>query len=586
MSNEKTTKEILAEKLASEERTPLYNPKALEKIKTEFDRWKSTVVREKDRENWNVTPQTILGSEIPRGLIYTPLDNADLDYEKDLGFSGEAPFVRGLHANMYRGRTFTMRQLSAAGSPEEVNNRLKMLLDRGATGTNLALDLATVQMFDSDEPEALGQVGTVGVPVDCVSDMETIYKDIPIDKISASIVTHYPRNTSIVLPMYLVMAERRGISWDNLPGSSQNDFIMENVVRSASEYIPPRDDFRVQCDNIEFIRKNVPKWNYVTLNGYNLREWGTSGITAMAVAMANGIEILKDMERRGHDVDWAGERIAFFWSPANDFFEEVARLRAARRLWYRIMKYRFGAKKPRSMLLRCHVQTSGVSLQREEPMTNVIRSAYHALAAALGGAQSLHIDGYDEAYSVPSDEACVLSLRNQQIIEAETQTLQVVDPLAGSFFVEAMTNEVENRILDEIAEIERMGGLVEAVASGWLHRKASEFIQREQQMIADGTIKVVARNYFRDPDLKMPEIWSQEYDEKLGKAMIDKLSRLRMRRDNEKAGNAINALVGACKNGDNVMAACVECARADVTEGEMRRAFTDGFGKWNSPIFV
>jgi methylmalonyl-CoA mutase N-terminal domain/subunit len=586
MDSGKTTKEILKEKLASEKGTPLYNPEALAKMKKDFEVWQNTVVMEKDRKNWFVTPKTIMGSDIPRGLLYTPIDNENLDYEKDLGFSGQEPFTRGLHANMYRGRTWTLRQLSAAGSPEEVNKRLKMLLERGATGTNLALDLATVQMFDSDEPESLGQVGTVGVPIDCVEDMEIIYKDIPIDKISASIVTHYPRNTSIIFPMYLVMAERRGISWDKLPGSVQNDFIMESVVRSASEYIPPRDDFRVQCDNIEFIRKNVPRWNFITLNGYNLREWGTSGITEMAVAIANGIEILKDMGKRGYDPDWVGERLAFFWSPANDFFEEVARLRAVRRLWYRIMKYRFNCKNPRSMWSKCHVQTSGVSLMREEPMTNVARSAYHAMAAALGGAQSLHVDGYDEAYSVPSDVANLLALRTQQVIEAETQITQVVDPLAGSFYVEALTNKIEELILGEIDEIEKMGGLVDVVDSGWLHNKASRYIQREQQMMEDGTIKIVARNYFRDPHLEMPEIWVKEYDPVLAKAMADKLARVRSKRNNEKAQNTLKALVAACKQGGSVMAACVECARADVTVGEMRRAFVEAFGLWKTPIFA
>jgi len=586
MNNEKTTKEILEERLEPKERTPLYNPKVLKKMEREFERWKNTTVREQDRENWEVTPHTILGSEIPRELLYTPLNSADIDYEQDLGFSGEEPYTRGIHPNMYRGRTFTMRQLFGAGSPEECNQRMKTLLEHGATGTNWALDLATVQMFDSDEPEAKGQVATVGVPIDCVEDMEVICRDIPIDKVSASIVTHYPRNTAIIFPMYLVMAERRGIPWDKLPGSVQNDFIMESVVRSASEYIPPKDDFRIQCDNIEFIRKNVPLWNYVTLNGYNLREWGTSGITEMAVAVANGIEILKEMARRGHDIDWIAERLAFFWAPANDFFEEVARIRAVRRLWYKIMKYRFEAQKPRSMWMRCHVQTSGVSLTREEPINNVIRAAYHALAAVLGGAQSLHVDSYDEAYSIPSVEASLLSLRTQQIIEAETQVTQVVDPLGGSFYVEALTNDIEKRILDEVDEIERMGGIAEVVASGWLHHKVTRHIEREQRMIADGEIKVVGRNYFRDPDLKMPDIWVHEYDENIAKQMRDKLVRLRQRRDNEKAGNCLNALKEACKRGDNVMDYTLECARADVTEGEMRQAFTEVFGLWKPPIFA
>jgi len=585
MKTEKTTREIIEEKLAPKERTPLYNPGAVNKIKAEFERWKNTVVREQDRENWEVTPHTILGSEIPRELLYTPINNSELDYAEDLGFSGEEPYTRGVHPNMYRGRTFTMRQLFGAGSPEECNQRMKTLLEHGATGTNWALDLATVQMFDSDEPEAKGQVATVGVPIDCVEDMEVICQDIPIDKVSASIVTHYPGNTAIIFPMYLVMAERRGIPWDNLPGSVQNDFIMESLVRSASEYIPPKDDFRIQCDNIEFIRKNVPQWNYVTLNGYNLREWGTSGITEMAVAVANGIEILKEMGRRGHDIDWVAERLAFFWAPANDFFEEVARIRAVRRLWYKIMKYRFEAQKPRSMWMRCHVQTSGVSLTREEPMNNVIRAAYHALAAVLGGAQSLHVDSYDEAYSIPSVAASLLSLRTQQIIEAETQVTQVVDPLGGSFYVEALTNDIEKRIMDEVDEIEKMGGIVEVVTSGWLHNKVIKHIEREQRMIADGEIKVVGRNYHRDPDLKMPDVWVHEYDENITRQMQDKLVKLRQHRDNEKVGSCLNALKEACRRGDNVMDYTLECARADVTEGEMRRAFVEAFGLWKPPIY-
>lgn len=586
MKQEKTTKEILEKEMSPGEHIPLYNPEALKKIQEEFDRWKNTVVREQDRKDWDVTPHTIIGSNLPRELLYTPLANPEFDYMKDIGFSGEEPFARGIHANMYRGRTWTGRQLSSAGSPEYINKRLKMLLKHGATGTNLALDLATVQMFDSDEPEARGQVGTVGVPIDCVEDMEVIYKDVPIDKVSSSIVTHYPRNTVILFPMFLVMAERRGIPWDKLPGSVQNDFIMEELVRSASEYIPPKDDFRIQCDNIEFIRKNVPKWNYITLNGYNLREWGASGVTAMAVAIANATLILKEMTERGHDVDWIAQRLAFFWSPANDFFEEVARLRAVRRLWYRIMKYRFNAKNPRSMWMRCHVQTSGVSLTREEPMNNVIRAAYHALAAALGGAQSLHVDGYDEAYSVPSEEASILALRTQQILEVETQVTQVVDPLGGSFYIESLTNQIEENILNEVDEIEKMGGIVEVVANGWLHKKVTEHIQREQKMIADGDIKVVARNYFRAPDMKSPDVWVHEYDDDLGKAMRDKLTRLRQRRDNEKAGKCLNALKDACRQGGNVMDYTLECARADCTKGEMRRAFVEAFGLWKPPALM
>ncbi len=586
MGQEKTTKQILEEQQKNKKRTPLYNPQALKDIEKTFGEWKNTKVREADRENWEVSPHTIMGSEIPKKMIYTPLDVSDLDYLEDLGNSGEEPYTRGIHPNMYRGRAFTMRPLPGAGSPIEMNKRFKFLIERGATGIGLALDLATVQMFDSDEPESRGQVGVVGVPIDCVQDMEEIFKDLPLDKISVAVITHYPRNTAILFPMYLVMAERRGIPWDKLIGSVQNDFIMENAVRGASEYIPPRDTFRVQCDNIEFIRKEVPQWSYITLNGYNLREEGTSGITEMAVAIANAIEILNEMIRRGHDADWAGRRIAFFWSFGNDFFEEVARLRAVRRLWYKIMKYRFNAQDPRSMWLKCHIQTSGISLMREEPLNNIIRAAYHGLSAVLGGTQSLHVDTYDEAYSVPSERTLLPSVRTQQIIEAETQVTQVVDPLAGSFYVESLTNEVERRILDELEEIEKMGGIVNAVESGWLHSEIANFIQREHRMIESGEIKVVGRNVYQAKDVELPPIEPSKFREEVHRDMVAKLARLREKRDNEKVESALRALVDACKKGENITYYTVEAARADATEGEMRRAFTEAFGTWRPPIFT
>lgn len=585
MSEIKTTKQILAEKASAERKVSLYNAEALKAVKEEYNYWLETSVSEKDRQNLEVTPQNILGSELPRQLIYSPEDNAGFDYES-LGFSGSQPYTRGLHANMYRGRAFTMRQLSGAGSPQYINGRLKMLMEHGATGINLALDLATVQMFDSDEPEALGQVGTVGVPIDSAGDMTTVFDGIPIDKISASVVTHYPRNTAIVFPMYLVMAERRGISWEKLAGSVQNDFIMESLVRGACEYISPAASFRIQCDNIEFIRTNVPRWNYVTLNGYNLREFGTSGITEVAVAFTNAIATIEEMIRRGHDVDFIAARLAYFWSVGSDFFEEVSRLRAARRLWYRIMKNRFGATNPRSMWMRCHVQTSGGTLSREEPTNNIVRAAYQGLAAIMGGCQSLHVDAYDEAYSVPSEEASLLGLRTQQIIEAETQATQVVDPLGGSFYVEKLTDQIEEKILDEMAEIEQKGGIVEAVTSGWLHQKVAGFIEKEQKMLENGQIKVVGRNYFRAEDASLPDIKVHNYDDKLGEAMCQKLKSLRQSRDNGKVEAAINALKEAASGSGNVMAACVECARVDVTEGEMRRAFTEAMGSWSSPVYV
>jgi methylmalonyl-CoA mutase, N-terminal domain len=584
MAGEKrTTKEILQAKLAGRERVPLYSPEALDKLRREFDHWRDTAVREQDRKNWYVTPHTIIGSGIPREMLYTPLNNADLDYSQDLGNSGQAPFTRGIHANMYRGREFTMRQLTGFGGPEDTNQRMKFMLEHGATGLNPLFDLPTIQMYDSDDPISRGQVGMSGVAIDSVEDMDLLFKDIPVDEVTVSLVTHYPSNTAILFPMYLAMAERRGISWEKLRGSVQNDMTLEEVVRSGPEYIPPGDCFRIQCDNIEFIRGNVPQWNFITLNGYNLREFGTSGVTEMAVAVANAIESVKEMVRRGHDVDWIAERLAFFWSPASDFFEEVARIRAVRRLWYKIMKYRFDAKSVRSLWMRCHVQTSGVSLMRQEPLNNIIRAAYHALSAVFGGAQSLHVDSYDEAYSVPTEEAALLSLRTQQIIQAETGVTEVVDPLGGSFYVEALTNDIEARILDEVDEIERLGGYVAAIERGWLHRKIADHFHREQSMIEQGDIKLVGYNVYKASG-ELPPIEVFRYPEGVEERQKSRLARLRERRDNEKVSSALAALAEACSRKENVMPYTVDCARAGCSEGEIFKVFKQAYGLWKPPV--
>jgi methylmalonyl-CoA mutase N-terminal domain/subunit len=412
--------------------------------------------------------------------------------------------------------------------------------------------------------------------------MNLLFKDIPLDEVTISIVTHYPSNTAILFPMFLALADERGIPWNRLKGSVQNDTTLEEVIRSGPEYTPPQDCFRIQCDNIEFIRKNVPGWNFITLNGYNLREFGTSGVTEMAVAVANGIETLMEMVRRGYDVDTIADRLAFFWSPASDFFEEVARLRAVRRLWYKIMKYRFGAKNPRSMWMRCHVQTSGVSLVQQEPMNNIIRSAFHALSAVFGGAQSLHVDSFDEAYSVPTEEAALLSLRTQQIIQEETGVIDVVDPLGGSFYVEALTNEIEKRILDEIDQIERAGGYVAVIENGRLHKKIAEYFYEQQKDVEDGKVKIVAYNVYQS-EMEAPPINVFRYPEGVEKAQRAKLASLRSTRDNSKVENSLNELRDACKRRKNILPFSVACARARCTEGELFKVFKEAYGLWKPP---
>ncbi|MDD2234661.1 MAG: acyl-CoA mutase large subunit family protein [Desulfitobacteriaceae bacterium] len=585
MTAKKTTREIIGGALAGKQRTPLYSAEAINKLKNQFESWKNEKVQAKDQENWNVIPQTVLGSELPRQLLYTPLNTADFDYMEDIGNSGQEPFARGIHSNMYRGRTFTQRQLVGFGKPEDSNARIKFLLEAGATGVNLLFDMPTIQMYDSDDPMSAGQVGSCGVCIDIAPDWERLFAGVDIAKETVSIVTHLPSNCCILFPMYLVLAERTNVPWDQLKGSVQNDVTMESCVRNAEVYIPPKDNFRVECDNIEFIRTNVPKWNFVTLNGYNLREFGTSGVTEMAVAFSHAMAILDEMIARGHDVDWVGERIAYFWSPAMDFFEEISRLRAARRLWYRIMKYKYNAKNPRSMLMRCHVQTSGISLVREEPLNNIIRSAYEALAAVLGGAQSLHVDSYDEAFAVPSEESSLLSLRNQQIIEHETGVTSVVDPLGGSYYVEALTNEIEQKILDEITEIENQGGYIEAIANGYLLNKIYNYFYNEQKKLETGEIKIVAHNWQKS--LSGEDFEAFQYPEDAEVTQIARLKEHRAARDQAKVDKALKDLLEACQTkGVNIMAYTLECARVGCTVGEQWKVFKEAFGIWNRPSLI
>jgi len=579
MSN-KTTAEILREKAAAKKKTN-YDADTLKNLEANEKNWKENIVKPKDIENWEVTPLTVLGSETPREMVYTPLSVKDIDYTEQLGNPGEAPYTRGIHSNMYRGKPFTQRQLVGFGAPEDTNQRIRYLLDHGATGINLLFDMPTIQMYDCDDPMAVGSVGSCGVSINYVKNWETLYEGIDIAKESSSIVTHYPSNTACLFPMYLVMAEKRGVPWSELKGSVQNDMTLEELVRNSSEYIPPKDCFRIECDNIEFIRKNIPKWNFITLNGYNFRENGVSSVTEMAVAVAHGMAILDEMIERGHDVDWIAERLAFFWSVGMDFFEEIARMRAVRRLWYKILKDKYNAKSQRSMLMRCHVQTSGISLVREEPYNNVIRSAYEALAAVLGGTQSLHVDSFDEAISVPSEQAALLSLRTQQIIEHETGITAVADPLGGSYYVESLTNLMEERILEEITEIENQGGYVKAIENGYIGRKMYNYMNNEHMKIEKGEIKIVAHNWQKtDAAEEFESFRYPDCEEK----QINQLKEHRANRDDAAVEKALSELREACKNGGNVMEYTVNCARAGCTVGEQWKILKEVFGLWRRPI--
>jgi len=578
------TKELLEASVKNKNSVPLYSGKALEAIRKGYEGLREKYAGPDAKISWTVTPHTILGSDIARDLLYTPGSVPDLDYGFDIGFPGSEPFTRGIHPDMYRGKKFTMRQINGFGGPEDTNQRIKYMLDHGGTGISVIFDLPTTQMYDSDDPVSRGQVGMSGVAIDSADDMEILFRDVPIDKFTISLVTHYPSNTAILFPMYLAAAQRRGLSIDQLKGSVQNDITLEEIVRSGPEYIPPGDCFRIQCDNIEFIKNNVPYFNFNTLNGYNLHEFGTSGVTEMAVAVSNAIESLDEMVSRGYDADWIAERLAFFWSISSDFFEEVARIRAVRRLWCRIMKYRFGAKSARAMWMRCHVQTSGISLVREEPLNNLIRAAIQALSAVFGGVQSLHVDSYDEAYSVPTEQAALLSLRTQQIIQEETAVTEVVDPLGGSYYVEALTSDIEKRILDEIDEIEKVGGYVASIEKGWIHNRIANYFYREKELIDRGEIKFIGSNVFKTAD-KKPSLEVFRYPEGVEERQKAKLEKLRMKRDNEKVKTSLAALGNACVKNINIVQYSLECAKAGCSVGEIFRVFKKSFGLWKPPVF-
>jgi methylmalonyl-CoA mutase N-terminal domain/subunit len=561
-----------------DQKEKLYNKEAIEEIKREKERWEKETVKDKGGDG-----EYFSDSGIPIDLLYTPEDIKDIDYMKDIGLSGEAPFVRGVYPNMYRGRLFTVRQIAGYGTPEDTNERFKFLLKNGATGTSVVLDLPTIRGYDSDDPEGEGHVGAAGVAIDSLEDIEALYEGIPIDEISSNIVTHLPSTTVVLMAMFTVMAEKKGIPLEKLSGTNQNDFLMETTIGSSLEVLPPKASFRLQCDAIEYASKNLPRWNPVSYNGYNLREAGTTAVQEVAVGIANAIATTEELIRRGNNVDGFAKRLSFFWNLFNDFFEEIAKLRASRVVWYDVMKNRFNAEEHKSQLMRFHVQTAGITLTKVEPLNNIARSAIQGLAAVLGGAQSLHIASYDEAYSAPTEESALISIRTQQIIQAETNVVNTVDPLAGSYFVEKMTQEMADRIKDYIAEIESKGGIVSVVESGWLHREISDYAYQNQKDIESGEYKIVGLNYFPS-DQSKTDVEVFRYPEDAENKQREKLKNLRERRDNEKVEELLSVLREKCHEDVNLMPYIKEAVAAYATLGEIEEVFREEFGLWQFPL--
>lgn len=520
-------------------------------------------------------------SGIPIAPLYTPSDIHEMDYTRDLGSPGKEPYTRGIYASMYRGQLWTVRQLAGFATPNETNKRIKLLVKQGATGVNLVFDYPTLRGYDSDHPIAEADVGRGGVAIDSVYDMEKVFEDIGIDEMSVSLVTCNPSTAITLLAMYFTIAEKRGIGLSNLQGTTQNDFLMETVVTNAPEVIPPIHSFKLSSDIVEFCTKYSPRWNPVSFTGYNYREVGSTAIQEVAFALSNAIAYSEEMIQRGWHVDSFAPRLSFFLSAHSDFFEEIAKYRAARRLWSRIMKNRFQAKNPRSCSLRFHVQTAGAALTAQQPLNNISRAAYQALAAVLGGAQSLHVDSYDEALCVPTEQAALVALRTQQILQYETNVASTIDPLGGSYFVEYLTNEVERQISEYMERIEEMGGIVAATDSGWIHREITNSAIRYQEGLESGELKMVGVNCFKVADdipieiFRLPETVEEQRQN---------LERLRQKRDQTKVEAALRALREKCRSNENIMPYVIEAVKASATIGEITNVLRQEFGLWRMPL--
>jgi len=524
--------------------------------------------------------ETVSGIPVPP--LVTPAGLGGFDYLAELGLPGAPPFTRGVHPTMYRGRPWTVRPLAGFGTPEDTNARFHYLLRQGATGLSLTFDYPTLRGYDSDDPEARAEAGKGGVAVDCLEDMEVLFAGIPIGEVSVSLVACNPGMAIVVLAMYFALARRRGLDLGRLAGTSQNDFLMETAVTTAPRALPPAAAFRLECDVIEYALRHAGRWNPVSFVGYNLREAGATAVEELGFAFAHARAVLRELGRRGLDAARAAPRLSFFFAAHRSFFEEVAKYRAARRLWWRIVTGEFGAQDPRAAALRFHVQTSGVTLTAQQPFNNAVRSAYQALAAVLGGAQSLHVSAHDEAWGLPTEAAARLALRTQQIIQHESGVTGSVDPLGGSFLLERLTREVEARTRALLEEVEARGGIVAATESGWIHARLAESAEAYRAGVRDGRLKVVGVNCFAEADEEAPEVFEQP---SAAARQGERIRRVKASRDQAACGAALASLEADLAAGRNVFPAVMAAVEAGATLREVHDRFRRHFGAWSLPLF-
>ncbi|QCQ21321.1 acyl-CoA mutase large subunit family protein [Desulfoglaeba alkanexedens] len=559
----------------------MFDERALEKIKKSKEEWEQGTLAKslaKFPERKKVFT-TISGTPVER--LYTPLEVAGLDYDRDLGYPGTFPFTRGVQPTMYRGRFWTMRQYAGFGSAKETNARYRYLLEQGQTGLSVAFDLPTQAGYDSDHPLSMGEVGKVGVAIDSIDDMRVLFDQIPLDKVTTSMTINAP--ATVLLAMYLAIAEEQGVPFDKVGGTVQNDVLKEIICRGQYIY-PPKPTMRLTVDLIEYCFKHVPRWNTISISGYHIREAGSTAAQEMAFTIADGIAYVQACMDRGLAVDSFAPRLSFFFNAFTNVLEEVAKFRAGRRTWARIMKERFGAKDPRSMMMRYHVQTGGVTLTAQQPLNNIVRVALQAYAAALGGCQSLHTNSYDEALCLPTQQAVTVALRTQQIVAEESGATDTIDPLAGCYYVEAMTDRIEKEIDDYIQKIDAMGGTLTAIEQGYIQKEIQNSAYQFQKEIESNERIYVGINKYtmkEEPPTNLLKV-----DMKVGEIESEKIKRLRAERDPERWKKALDRLREVSQTDENVMPAVIEAVKARATIGEICDVWREIFGEYRPKEFV
>jgi len=553
----------------------------LERLRESQARWEGTTLKNRLASYPERREGFFTMSGIPVKRLYTPEEVEDLGYLRDLGFPGEYPFTRGIHPTMYRGRLWTMRMFAGYGTAEETNARFRYLLEHGETGLSVAFDYPTLYGYDTDDPEAEGEFGKCGVAISSLADMEILFEGIPLHEVTTSMTINGP--AAVVWAMYMAAAEKQGVPQGKLGGTIQNDILKEYIAQKSFIF-PPEPSMRLIVDTFEYGSKYVPRWNTISISGYHIREAGATAAQELAFTLADGFAYVEEAVKRGLKLDDFAPRLSFFFNAHNDFFEEIAKYRAARRIWAREMRERFGARDPRSWWLRFHTQTAGVSLTAQQPENNVARVAIQALAAILGGTQSLHTNSMDEALALPSEVAARVALRTQQIIAHESGVTNTIDPLGGSYYLEALTNRLEEEAYRIFEEIEALGGVVPAIEVGYFQRKIAESAYKYQRAIDSGDRTIVGANKYQlDEPLRIPLL---RLDPEGERRQRQRLARVRRERDNEELRRRLQALREAAKGSENLMPYILDAVRAYGTLGEICGVLREVFGEYREPVVI